>query len=131
MTSKAALTHFTFGLLLTAGAATSSHALSAASGEIRGNVVDASGAMISRAQISISTPAGLLRKLKSGAKGSYQVPGLAPGFYSISVQAPGFTTTRQWVEVESYEVIREDITLPIALEQPTEDFEIEISVPGQ
>ncbi len=123
MTRKTALTRFALGLTLMAGGTARLHAQSPSTGELRGTVVDASGAMISRAQITISTPAGRSRKLKSGANGCYDVA-LAPGVYSISISAAGFVPTRGWLQVAGGRVTREDITLAIPLEEATEVFEI-------
>ena len=124
MTPKTALTHFALGLTLMAGGTAGLHAQSPNAGELRGTVVDASGAMISRAQITVSTPAGVSRKLKSGASGGYDVAHLAPGVYSISISAVGFEPTHEWLQVASGKVTREDITLAIPLEEATEVFEI-------
>jgi hypothetical protein len=123
MTRTTAFTHFALGLTLMAGGSARLHAQSPSTGELRGTVVDASGAMISRAQITISTPAGHSRKLKSGANGCYDVA-LAPGVYSISISATGFVATRGWLEVAGGRVTREDITLAIPLEEATEVSEM-------
>jgi hypothetical protein len=123
MTRKTAFTHFALGLALMASGTARLQAQSSSTGELRGTVVDASGAMISRAQITIATPAGHSRKLKSGANGCYDVA-LAPGVYSISISATGFVPTRGWLQVASGRVTRDDITLAIPLEEATETFEI-------
>jgi Carboxypeptidase regulatory-like domain len=120
MTMKASLTHFALGVSMMVGMTAGAVAQTATKGEIRGTVTDASGAMVPRAQIVISNAAGFSRKLKSGAKGSFEVPQLAPGFYSVSINALGFSPALEGIRVAADKVSREDVTLGISLEQAVE-----------
>jgi len=64
-----------------------------ATGEIRGAVQDPGNAVVPKASITAKdTATGLVFRTASGADGSYLVPNLLPGTYTVSVSAPGFQT---------------------------------------
>ena len=70
-------------------------------GAISGSVVDGSGAVVAKAQvIVINRDTGLRRATVTTQQGSYSVPLLDPGVYTITVTARGFETVSQ----ESVEV---------------------------
>lgn len=71
---------------------------------LRGVVTDASGALVSGAQVSISNQETGLnrRKITTGDSGGYVFTTLIPGLYRITVEAQGFRTT-----------VRENITLKV------------------
>src|SRR5580698_2377418 len=61
------------------------------SGTINGSVIDASGAVVPNAQISITNQAtGVVRTATSTADGVYSVPSLNPGSYTVGAKAQGF-----------------------------------------
>jgi hypothetical protein len=61
------------------------------SGTIYGVVQDATGAVIPGATVVATNPqTGITRTTSSGEAGSFVLPNLAPGTYSISVEAKGF-----------------------------------------
>ena len=61
------------------------------SGEIRGTVVDPTGAVIPGAEITISnTSTGVVTKFTSDRAGIYDAESLIPGPYSVSFEKPGF-----------------------------------------
>jgi hypothetical protein len=63
---------------------------------VNGTIVDSSGAVVTKAQITVSNPAtGFSRQTVSGAAGDYTLTFLPPGTYSMKVQAPGFSTVQQ------------------------------------
>jgi len=63
---------------------------------LSGTVTDASGAVISGAQITIKdVGTGVTRTLTSDTAGFYAAPNLLPGTYSITTTAPGFSTNVQ------------------------------------
>ncbi len=67
------------------------HAQSATT-SLRGTVTDATGAAIPAAHLTLDDPArGLHLERSAGANGEYQFLQLAPGAYTLSVDAPGFT----------------------------------------
>lgn len=61
------------------------------SGEIRGTVLDSSGAVIQGAQVTVSnTVTGVVTRLSSDRAGIYDAESLIPGPYSISFEKQGF-----------------------------------------
>ena len=63
-------------------------------GEIKGTVLDPSGAVVQKAAVTAKdTATGLTYSATSGADGSYLIPNLLPGSYGVSVTAPGFQTS--------------------------------------
>src|ERR1700683_3561856 len=70
------------------------NAQTSASGQIVGTVVDPSQAVIASATITVkNADTGLVRTAMTNATGSYVVPLLPPGPYTLSVTAAGFKTT--------------------------------------
>ena len=62
---------------------------------LSGVVTDPSGAVLASASIVLDSPTnGFKREVKSAANGSYQLPGLPIGTYTVSVSLNGFSTSR-------------------------------------
>ncbi len=61
-------------------------------GSIGGTVVDANGAVLPSASISIKGQSGQTFSATTTNNGTYQVPAVAAGFYTVTVTAPGFKT---------------------------------------
>ena len=60
---------------------------------ITGTITDASGGVISNAQVSAKNVAtAVVTSTKSNSDGLYTVTNLIPGDYQVAVTAPGFTT---------------------------------------
>src|SRR5215472_15841355 len=58
---------------------------------LTGTVLDARGAVVPRAKITLSNPdTGLVRAAASGPDGVYEFRQLMPGTYALSVEAEGF-----------------------------------------
>ncbi len=62
---------------------------SAVTGSLSGAVTDSSGALVSGADITVIGPQGQ-RNAKSDSLGRYAIDNLVPGFYDVTVEAPGF-----------------------------------------
>ncbi len=61
------------------------------SGEIRGTVTDPSGAVASRATVTVTDPAkGIQRTSTTGSDGTYRFVALPPATYDVTVQLAGF-----------------------------------------
>jgi hypothetical protein len=58
---------------------------------VSGTVTDPSGAVVSRASVTLTSEAtGTVLKTSTNASGFYTIPGLAPGKYTITIEAKGF-----------------------------------------
>lgn len=96
-------------------------------GSIRGTVLDPSGALIPHAQVTISNAFGFSRTIKSNATGAFELVHLAPGSYSVGIDANGFSPALDGgVKITSGKITRENITLGISVYQ-----EIEVSATGE
>ncbi len=63
------------------------------SGDLKGNVVDPSGAAIAQAKLTIlNAERGITRTTATDTAGEFNLPLLTPGIYKLRVEAPGFTT---------------------------------------
>ncbi|HEX8184228.1 MAG TPA: TonB-dependent receptor, partial [Blastocatellia bacterium] len=76
-------------------AATATRSMSALPRPSPGAVVDAQGAAIPNATVTIKDPStGATRTVTTDESGNYDVAGLAPGTYKVEVTAPGFSKTQ-------------------------------------
>lgn len=65
------------------------------SGDIAGSVVDASGAAVANARVTVTSLArGDMKTVLSDRVGDFRVPLLSPGKYSVTVTATGFDTAK-------------------------------------
>ncbi len=94
-------------------------------GELAGTVADPSGAVIAGASITITNEAsGITRTAETNEAGSYNVPFLNPGTYTVAAALDGFNTSRiAGVIVQIGDVLRNDFTLEIGV--VTEIVEVE------
>ncbi|HEV2616652.1 MAG TPA: carboxypeptidase-like regulatory domain-containing protein [Candidatus Acidoferrales bacterium] len=94
-------------------------------GAITGTIVDPSGAAIVGAVVGVTnTSTQLVRTLRSGSDGDYQVSLLPPGNYTVTVSAPGFRTKTITSIVV---VVTETAVTNIALEVGATSSEIRVS----
>ena len=113
--------HFLIAFLL--GLATlAAHAQpdqSATAAAIHGHVTDPSGALIPGAEVSITKAMGAeTHTTTADASGVYQVQGLAPGGYTVSVSSPGFASFQsQTITLAAGQLKRVDVTMAIQTEQ--------------
>ncbi len=98
-----------------------------ATGQIAGTVLDPSNAAVAGAEISVqSAGTNIARKVSSDQTGSYAVPLLPPGNYSLTVSAKGFKTqTIPSVAVNITETTT--VRLQLELGQTTETITVETS----
>ncbi len=94
-------------------------------GTIAGNVSDPSGAAVAGAKVTATNiNTGLTRDVTAGINGSYVFPLLPVGFYSVTVEAPGFRRFEQrGIEVKT----DQSSTVPVGLEigSPTQSVTVE------
>jgi hypothetical protein len=88
-----------------------------AMGRLHGVVSDPSGAVIPGASISLKPKSGATVNAKSDGAGNYDVKGLAPGTYSVSVTAEGFTASALPVEIAPGQDKKLDFPLQIATKE--------------
>jgi hypothetical protein len=92
-------------------------------GEVRGTIVDPSGAVVQGAKITIEGIAsGEIRRMVSNASGFYDAPHLPVGLYRLTVEAPGFSPGKRTgvsVQVASENVVDVRLAIPGAGETIT------------
>ena len=87
-------------------------------GSIRGYVRGEGGVPIADAQVSVRNPAmGLTRGALTNESGSYNIPGLRPATYDVTVRRLGFTAQSRTVDVGIGQTISVDIQLATAATQ--------------
>src|ERR1700747_3150307 len=88
--TKGSLRHSAFGFVIFAVCALSAFA-QVDRGAIVGRVVDASGAVVPRAAVTVTNKAtGVVVTTTTNDTGEYQVLALIPGTYSVRVSSQGF-----------------------------------------
>jgi Carboxypeptidase regulatory-like domain len=93
-------------------------------GSMVGTIADQTRAVVPTAAVTATNEAtGLVRTAESTADGSYSIPSVVPGVYTIEVKASGFRTFRRTgVEVTINTVTRVDVELQVG--QATESVEV-------
>jgi Carboxypeptidase regulatory-like domain len=90
----------------------------AVTGTLRGQVADPSGAVIPQASLTVRSAAGVSRTGTSDATGQYAIAGLAPGQYTVTVQAVGFSPfTSPPVRIAAGQTQQLNVSLTIQMEQ--------------
>jgi len=119
MTKKTTLATFAFGLVLGTGTVLAQ----STNGTLRGEVLDPSGALIPEAQVTISNSNGFSETISSGSTGTFEASELAPGSYSVSINALGFTSALEsGIEVSADKVTLEDVKLGISVDSEVDVF---------
>jgi uncharacterized membrane protein YgcG len=104
-------------ILAVLGIASAVYAQNAA-GSLHGTVTDPSGAAVSGAAVIVLTPDGQARTTTTNRTGAYEIIGLAPGKYTVTVSAAGFSDFAQDdVTVAAGEAQLLNIPLAIAVEK--------------
>jgi hypothetical protein len=83
------------------------------SATITGEVLDASGAVVPNATVTVTNiDTNISVAMVTSDRGAYTVPNLRPGHYSVTAEAPGFTkTVRTGLTLQVAQVARADVTL--------------------
>ncbi len=85
---------------------------------IRGTVTDSSGAVVGNADVSLSeATTGFHATRKTSANGEYTFPQIAPGKYSISVAAAGFSNQAKNAELLVSQPATIDFVLSVSAQQ--------------
>jgi hypothetical protein len=95
------------------------------SGSIGGSVLDPSGHMVADAAVQVTgEETGLQRKVLSSSTGSFSIPVLPSGRYSVSVEKAGFNKLEQkGIEVS----VGGTVTLPLTLTVGTVSTQVEVT----
>jgi hypothetical protein len=98
-------------------------------GRITGRVTDTSGAVIVGARVTlINVGKNVQRALETNNSGDYVAPGLEPGLYSLTVEAPGFRkAVRERVQIEVANDLKVDFELTPGA--PNETVEVKDEAP--
>ena len=84
------------------------------SGDIVGTVTDQSGAIVPNANVTVTSKAtGAVQTTTSNANGSYRVPLLKPGDYTVVVSSPGFEQASLSVSVNASTTATADAKLTV------------------
>ena len=87
-------------------------------GTLRGRVTDPSGAVVPQAKITATGPSGKPVSVQTNQQGTFEIHGLAPGDYSVTIDAKGFAEDNEpGVQVAAGVPQDLDIKLQIQVEQ--------------
>jgi hypothetical protein len=97
-------------------------------GDIAGDVTDASGAVVPNATVTArNTDTGFSRTIATSSSGSYRLTELPIGNYKVNISAPGFKTIVQDAQVTSGGVTHADFRLSVG--ERAETIEVQGSAP--
>jgi Carboxypeptidase regulatory-like domain/TonB dependent receptor len=88
-----------------------------ASGALRGQVTDPSGAAITSATVVMTPPTGSPVTTQTNSQGMYEFKGLPPGKYTLNVIAQGFTVYENDNAAIADQPLRLNVQLTIAVEE--------------
>ena len=83
------------------------------SSDIQGRVIDAQGVAVSGATVTASLDRQQAKSI-TAADGSYNIPNLQPGIYTVTVSAASMPTLRREVSLPGFGVVRADFRVPQA-----------------
>src|SRR6476619_832576 len=92
-------------------------------GRLRGQIVDATGAVIPGASITVKNSSGLAISATSDGAGAYDVKNLAPGKYTVTVSAKGFAPATKEVEIAAGQMKQVDIPMVILVKEESIDVQ--------
>jgi hypothetical protein len=89
-------------------------------GQLRGQITDSSGALISNATIVLkSIGTGATQSIKTNSAGLYEFSFLQPGSYSITASAPGFRSVARNVTISLGSAVAADMRLEVGVANTT------------
>ena len=104
----------TFLIAITLFQATRIHAQALGTGSIQGTIQDPSGAVVSGALVTATNMGTSVKSSEmTGSSGSYTIPNLPEGDYTVEVQAAGFALVQEQVHVEALSQVGLNISLKV------------------
>ena len=95
---------------------------------VRGSILDPQHRSIIGARIHITAKGtGAERDVVSNSTGFYEIAGLQPGAYTLTVDSPGFKQTQQTIELE----VGQQVTLDLQLSLGTETQIVTVQATGE
>src|SRR5580692_12819619 len=91
--------------------------VAAVAATIQGVVRDPSGAVVAKAEVTVSGPLSAPRASQTDAQGRYSIGDLAPGDYQVSVRAPGFEQFQNSVAISQQPAVEFNIQLTIQAQE--------------
>ena len=89
-------------------------------GSLQGTVTDPQGGVVQNATVTLtSNETNISKTATTGSSGTYSIPGLAPGSYSLVVEAPGFGKKALLVSVPSEQAQSQNVQLEVAQQTTT------------
>src|ERR1700688_4079693 len=80
-----------------------------------GTIKDASGAVVASCAISVeNTGTSARRTTLSDSSGSYNIPNLEPGSYTVKMEAPGFQASNYRIDLTARATVRVDGSMSVA-----------------
>jgi hypothetical protein len=99
---------------------------SSATGTLRGQVTDPSGAVVANAAVAVLTSGGPTHSATTGKTGTYEIGNLLPGKYTVTANAQGFAVfVQNDVNVAAGQAAQFNIALDINVEQQKVNVEAE------
>jgi hypothetical protein len=90
-------------------------------GVVTGIIEDPFGAVVPAALVTLASPEKPARTATSDAQGNFRFPNIAPGRYSLTIDASGFRTEQRDVKLEAGQTLRLNIDLKIEIQHQQVD----------
>ncbi|HEY3840686.1 MAG TPA: carboxypeptidase regulatory-like domain-containing protein [Bryobacteraceae bacterium] len=101
----------------------SSFAQGTSTGTIKGQVLDDTGAAVPATDVRITGPRGFNKAYQTDALGTFAVPGLQPGNYTLKTTRTGFAITTNQVTVDAGKVV--NLNIPIKVEASKQEVTVQ------
>ena len=96
--------------------------------ELRGQVTDATGAIIPNAKVTLTdTAKGTSRNMVTDAEGNYIFIGLLPSIYEVKVEAAGFAANISKIEL----TVGQQANIPIKLTTGQVEVQVDVVAGGE
>ena len=92
-------------------------------GTIKGQVLDDTGAYVPATDIKITGPRGFTKAIQSDATGTFSVPGLQPGSYTLKTTRPGFAVSSSQVTLSAGKVV--NLNIPLKVEASKQEVTVQ------